>query len=122
MICGQPIKRQCIHHESVGIPNIKQRQNVTIRARLHQASVSILLQHCNDTSYSVSLKSIESLENRLQPHSGTTLLFSMRTKSHASSQSCCSVDANVPLASICWCLQKSWHPRDFISINASLAE
>ena len=41
-----------------------------------------------------SLKSVESLENRLQPHSGATPLFSMRTKLQASWQSCRSIDAD----------------------------
>ena len=45
----------------------------------------------------VSLKSVESLENRLQPHSGVTPLFSMRIESLASSLSCRSVDADA------WC-------------------
>ena len=39
-----------------------------------------------------SLKSVESLENRLQPHSGATPLFSMRMEWQASLQSCRSVD------------------------------
>ena len=41
-----------------------------------------------------SLKSVESLENRLQPHSGATALFSVRME-QASSQSCHSFDADV---------------------------
>ena len=56
------------------------------RARLHQASASMLWQLCDDAT-----------ENRLQPQSGVTPLFSMRTVSLASSQSCCSVDADA------WC-------------------
>ena len=44
-----------------------------------------------------SLKSVESLENRLQPHSGATPLISMRMESQASSQSYRSVDADA------WC-------------------
>ena len=40
-----------------------------------------------------SLKSVKSLENRLQPHSGATPLFSMRTESQALS----SIDADA------WC-------------------
>ena len=44
-----------------------------------------------------SLKSMELLENRLQPHSGATPLISMGTESQASSQSCHSVDADA------WC-------------------
>ena len=44
-----------------------------------------------------SLKSVESLENGLQSHSGATPLFSMRTGSQVSLQSCCSVDADA------WC-------------------
>ena len=44
-----------------------------------------------------SLKLVESLENRLQPHSGATPLFSMRTESQASSQRCRSIDAEA------WC-------------------
>ena len=39
-----------------------------------------------------SLKIVELLENGLQPHSGVTLLLSMRTELLVSSQSCCSVD------------------------------
>ena len=41
-----------------------------------------------------SLKTMESLENGLQPHSGETPLFSMRTVSLASLQSCHSIDTN----------------------------
>ena len=37
---------------------------------------------------------MESLENRLQPHSGVTPPFSMRTELQASLQSCRSVDAD----------------------------
>ena len=44
-----------------------------------------------------SLKSVESLENTLQPHSGGTPLFSMKTESRATSQGCRSVDADA------WC-------------------
>ena len=44
-----------------------------------------------------SLKSVESLENRLQPHSGVTPLFSMRMELQASLQSCHSIDADA------WC-------------------
>ena len=40
------------------------------------------------------LKSIETLENGLQPHSGATSLFSMRTELQVSSHSCHSVDAD----------------------------
>ena len=47
-----------------------------VRAHLHQASP------------------MESLENGLQLHSGTISLFSMRTESLASSQSCPGVDAD----------------------------
>ena len=41
-----------------------------------------------------SLKTMESLENRLKTQSGATPLFSMRTESQASSQSCRTVDAD----------------------------
>ena len=41
-----------------------------------------------------SLKTMEPLENGLQPHSGVTSLFLMRTESLASLQSCHSVDAD----------------------------
>ena len=44
-----------------------------------------------------SLKTVESLENRLQTHFGATPLFSMRTVLLSSSQSCRSVDADA------WC-------------------
>ena len=56
-----------------------------------------------------SLKSVESLENRLQPRSGATSLFSMRTESLASSLSCCSVDADA------WC-------KRALRLNHSLRE
>ena len=44
-----------------------------------------------------SLQTMESLERGLQPQSGATQLFSMKTILLASSQSCCSVDADA------WC-------------------
>ena len=44
-----------------------------------------------------SLKSVELLKNRLQPHSGATPLFSVRMESQASSQSCRSIDTDA------WC-------------------
>ena len=44
-----------------------------------------------------SLKTMELLENRLQPHSGVTPLFSIRTESLVSSQSCGRIDADA------WC-------------------
>ena len=46
-----------------------------------------------------SLKTIKSLENGLQPHSGVTPLFSMRIESLTPLQSCCSIDADA------WCKQ-----------------
>ena len=45
----------------------------------------------------ISLKTMESLKNGLQPHSGVTPLFSMRTVSLASLQSCRSNDIDA------WC-------------------
>ena len=58
-------------------------------------------QHCDNSVMMLanlfSLKLVESLENRLQHHSGATPLFSMRTESQASSLSCCSVDVDA------WC-------------------
>ena len=48
-----------------------------------------------------SLKTMELLENRLQPHSGVTPLFSIRTESLVSSQSCRSIDAE------CFCKRPS---------------
>ena len=58
-------------------------------------------QRCDNSAMTLaillSLKSVESLENRLQTHSGATPLFSMRTELQASSLSCCSVDADA------WC-------------------
>ena len=60
-------------------------------------------QHCDNSVMTLailfSMKSVESLENRLQPHSGATPLFSIRTESQASSLSCRSVDADA------WCKQ-----------------
>ena len=44
-----------------------------------------------------SLKTMESLENGLQPQSGATPLFLMRTESLASLQNCRSIDADT------WC-------------------
>ena len=44
-----------------------------------------------------SLKSVESLENRLQPHSGATPLFLMRTESQASSALMLTLGVNGPL-------------------------
>ena len=58
-------------------------------------------QHCDNSEMMLailfSLKSMESFENGLQLHFGVILLFSMRTESLASLQSCCSVDADT------WC-------------------
>ena len=58
-------------------------------------------QRCDNSAMTLailfSLKSVESLENRLQPHSGVTPFFSMRTESQASSLSCHRVDADA------WC-------------------
>ena len=47
----------------------------------------------------VWLKTVQLLQNGLQPHSEVAPLFSMRTESLASSQSCHSVDADA------WCKQ-----------------
>ena len=41
-----------------------------------------------------SLTTMESFENGLQPYSGATPLFSMRTELLVSLQSCCSIDAD----------------------------
>ena len=58
-------------------------------------------QRCDNSSMRLailfSFKTMESLENRLQPHSGATLLISMRTELQASLLCCRSVDADV------WC-------------------
>ena len=55
-------------------------------------------QHCDNSAMMLailfSLKSVELLKNGLQPHSGVTPLFSMRTELQASSQSCRSDDAD----------------------------
>ena len=48
-------------------------------------------------SCSNSIVTMESFENGLQPYPVATPLFSMRTELLASSQSCCSVDADA------WC-------------------
>ena len=53
-----------------------------------------------------SLKTVESLENGLQTHSGAIPLISRRRESQASSQSCRSVDADA------WCkraLRQGFH-------------
>ena len=80
---------------------------------LEQGPVYTKRQHqCSDNSAMTlailfSLKSVESLENRLQPHSGETPLFSMRMELQASLQSCRSVDltlgVNEPYI-MCWLL------------------
>ena len=54
---------------------------------------------CSDNSVIMlaalfTLKTMESLKNGLQPQSGVTPLFSIRTVSLVSSQSCCSVDTD----------------------------
>ena len=53
-------------------------------------------QHCNNSEMTLailfSLKTMESLENGLQPNSGVTLLFSTRRVLLVASQSCRSVD------------------------------
>ena len=58
-------------------------------------------QRCANSTMAVvilfSLKSVESLGNRLQPQSGVTRLILMRTESQMSLQSCRSVDADA------WC-------------------
>ena len=58
-------------------------------------------QCCGNTAMTLailfSLKSVELLENGLQTYSGVTPLFSMRTESQVSSQSCHSIDADA------WC-------------------
>ena len=58
-------------------------------------------QHCDNSAMTLanmfSLKSVELLENKLQPHCRVTPLFSMRTELQASSLSCRSVDADA------WC-------------------
>ena len=68
-----------------------------IRARLHQ----VKRQRCDNSAMTLailfSLKSMELLENRLQPHFRATPLFSMRTESQVALLSCCSVDADA------WC-------------------
>ena len=55
-------------------------------------------QRCDNSAMKLailfSLKTMESLKNGLQPNSGVTPLFSMRTVSLASSQSCCCIDAD----------------------------
>ena len=58
----------------------------------------MLPQHCEKMLVIlISLKAGESLENGLQPHSGVTPMFSMRTELQASSHSCHNVDADA------WC-------------------
>ena len=58
-------------------------------------------QRCDNSAMTLailfSLKTMELLENRLQPHSGVTPLFSIRTESLVSSQSCRCIDADA------WC-------------------
>ena len=49
----------------------------SLRDRLHQASAQQQL--CDNACDFISLKTMDSLENRLQTHSGATPLFLMRT-------------------------------------------
>ena len=62
-----------------------------------------------------SLKTMESLANILQPHSGATPLFSMRTELQASSQSCRSVDADA------WCKRALNDVMEPVSFGRPLA-
>ena len=74
-------------------------------------SVYIKRQHQRgDNSVWHSLKTMESLENGLQLHSGVTPLFSMRTESLASSQKYRSVGANA------WC-KRALRVRSHIAIS-----
>ena len=68
---------------------------VTVRPRLTKRH----RQRCDNFVMTIEtvLKTMELLENRLQPDSGVTPLFSMRTVSLALSQSCSSIDADA------WC-------------------
>ena len=63
-------------------------------------------QRCDNSAMmlamTLSLKSVESLENGLQSHSGANPLFSMRTELQVSSQSCRRVDADD------WCKWALW--------------
>ena len=55
-------------------------------------------QRCDNSAMTLAiLKTMESLENGLQPHSLATPLFSMKTESLASLQSCRDIDADA------WC-------------------
>ena len=58
-------------------------------------------QRCDNSAMTLailfSLKTMELLENRLRPYSGVTPLFSIRTESLVSSQSCRRIDADA------WC-------------------
>ena len=70
-------------------------------------------QSCDNSTMTLailfSLKSMETLENGLQPHSGVTPLFSMRTESQASSQSCRSIHAD---AWCKWAFRVRWSKSD----------
>ena len=71
------------------------RNSLTIRARLHQASASVIL---------FSLKTMELLQNGVASHFGGTALFSIRPVLLASSQHCRSIDAD---AQCKWILNES---------------
>ena len=74
-----------------------------VRLRQHQGPLYTKHQHqrCDNSVMMLviqfSLKTMESLENGLQPHSGATVLFSMITVSLASSQRFHSIDSDA------WC-------------------
>ena len=82
-------------------PDVVSSQHLKrLRVRLPRASAPMLQQCWNDSSDTVliELKTIESPQKGLQLYSGATPLFSMRTVSLASLQSCRSVDADA------WCV------------------
>ena len=60
------------------------------QVHLHQASASMLPQLGEDILF--SLETMESFQNGVATHFQVTLLFSMKTESLASWQSCCSVN------------------------------
>ena len=68
---------------------------ITFRVRLHQASESTLGQLCNYTSNTVLIENDGVAQKKgCKPHSGVTLLFSMRVVSLALSESCRSIDTD----------------------------
>ena len=81
----------------------------TLRVLLHQASVSMLRQCCDDASHKFLIEINGVTQSGIQPQAGVTPLFSIRTASLASSQNCRSVDSDS------WCKRTITIARRFVN-------